>query len=58
MKPHQKIAIVGKSGNGKSTVFNLLLRYFDPTKGTITIDGINIKNLSEESLRKNISIPM
>lgn len=56
MKPHQKIAIVGKSGNGKSTVFNLLLRYFDPTKGTITIDGINIKNLSEESLRKNISI--
>ena len=56
MNPHQKIAIVGKSGNGKSTVFNLLLRYFDPTKGTITIDGINIKNLSEESLRKNISI--
>jgi len=56
IKPHQKIAIVGKSGNGKSTVFNLLLRYFDPTKGTITIDGINIKNLSEESLRKNISI--
>ena len=56
MNPHQKIAIVGKSGNGKSTVLNLLLRYFDPTKGTITIDGINIKNLSEESLRKNISI--
>lgn len=56
MKPHQKIAIVGKSGNGKSTIFNLLLRYFDSTKGTITIDGINIKNLSEESLRKNISI--
>ena len=56
IEPHKKIAIVGKSGNGKSTIFNLLLRYFDVTKGTITIDGTNIKNLTEESLRQNISI--
>lgn len=54
--PNKKIAIVGKSGNGKSTLFNLLLRYFDPTEGKILLDGINIKDLTEKSLRKNISI--
>ena len=54
--PNKKIAIVGRSGNGKSTVFNLLLRYFDATKGKILIDGINIKDLSEDSLRNSISI--
>ena len=55
-EPKKKIAIVGKSGNGKSTIFNLLLRYFDATKGTIKIDGINIEDLNEKSLRKNVSI--
>lgn len=54
--PNKKIAIVGKSGNGKSTIFNLLLRYFDATSGEILIDGINIKDLTEKSLRRNISI--
>ena len=54
--PNKKIAVVGKSGNGKSTIFNLLLRYFDTTKGEILIDGVNIKDLTEESLRNNISI--
>lgn len=54
--PNKKIAIVGRSGNGKSTVFNLLLRYFDATKGKILIDGINIKDLSEDCLRNSISI--
>ena len=54
--PHKKIAIVGKSGNGKSTIFNLLLRYFDSTTGKILIDDINIKDLTEKSLRENISI--
>ena len=53
---HKKIAIIGRSGNGKSTIFNLLLRYFDANEGTITLDGINIKDLTEKSLRKNISI--
>ena len=56
IEPQKKIAIVGRSGNGKSTIFNLLLRYFDSTKGLIRIDGIDIKDLSEKSLRKNISI--
>ncbi len=56
IEPNKKTAIVGRSGNGKSTIFNLLLRYFDATKGEILIDGINIKDLTEESLRSNISI--
>ena len=56
LEPNKKIAIIGKSGNGKSTIFNLLLRYFDVTEGSITIDGININDLTEESLRNNISI--
>ena len=56
IKPNKKIAIIGRSGNGKTTVFNLLLRYFDTKQGKILIDDINIKDLTEESLRKNISI--
>ena len=56
IEPNKKIAIVGKSGQGKTTLFNLITRIFEPTKGEITIDGINIKDLTEESLRKNISI--
>ena len=52
----EKIAIVGRSGNGKSTIFNLLLRYFDATEGSILIDNVNILDLTEESLRNNISI--
>ncbi len=54
--PNKKIAIVGKSGQGKSTLFNLLTRVFDVNKGKITLDGINIKDIDEETLRKNISI--
>ena len=56
LEPHKKIAIVGKSGQGKSTLFNLLTRVFDVNKGTITLDGIDIKDLDEKTLRKNISI--
>ena len=56
LEPNKKIAIIGKSGNGKSTIFNLLLRYFNTSEGTITVDGININDLTEESLRNNISI--
>ena len=54
--PNKKIAIVGKSGQGKSTIFNLLMRYFDTSTGKILINDINIKDLTEENLRKNISI--
>lgn len=54
--PNKKIAIVGKSGQGKSTIFNLLMRYFDVSKGEILINGININELTEKSLRSNLSI--
>ena len=56
LEPGRKIAIVGRSGNGKSTIFNLLLRYFDTSIGSITVDGVNINDLSEKSLRDSISI--
>ena len=56
LNPNRKIAIVGKSGQGKSTLFNLVTRIFDVNKGEILLDGINIKDLSEASLNKNISI--
>ena len=56
IEPNKKIAIVGKSGQGKSTLFNLLTRVFDPKGGMITLDGVDIKTLSEDNLRKNISI--
>lgn len=56
LQPNKFTAIVGSSGGGKSTIFNLLTRIFDCNKGQICIDGVNIKKLTEESLRKNISI--
>lgn len=55
IKTNQKTAIVGRSGNGKTTIFNLLLRYFDVTSGEVLIDGVDIKDLTEKSLRKTIS---
>lgn len=54
--PHQKIGIVGKSGQGKTTIFNLLTRVFDAQTGNITIDDVNIKDLTETNLRQNIAI--
>lgn len=56
LEPNKKIAIVGKSGQGKSTLFNLITRIFDVKEGLITLDDINIKDLTEEELRKHISI--
>ena len=54
VKPGEYIALVGSSGIGKSTICSLILRLYDPTKGEILIDGVNIKNLKLENLRKNI----
>lgn len=56
IEPNKKVAIVGKSGQGKSTLFNLMTRIFDPTSGEILLDGVDIKTLTEEDLRKHISI--
>ncbi len=52
----KKIAVIGRSGQGKSTLFNLITRIFDPEKGSIYLDDIDIKDLTEDSLRKNISV--
>lgn len=53
---NKKIAVVGASGGGKSTLFNLITRLFEPTKGAIYLDKVNLKDLTEEELRKHISI--
>jgi len=49
-------ALVGHSGAGKSTIFNLLPRFYDPARGEIYIDGQNIRDITLSSLRKNISL--
>lgn len=56
IEPNKKVAIVGASGQGKSTLFNLITRLFDANAGTISIDDVNILDISEECLRKNVSI--
>lgn len=55
-KPGQKIAFVGSTGAGKTTVTNLLNRFYDIGEGTITIDGVDIKNIKRKELRKNIAM--
>lgn len=54
IEPGMHIAIAGESGCGKSTLLNLLLRLYDPLEGDILIDGCNIKNMSFNSLRRQI----
>ena len=54
--PGQKIAFVGSTGAGKTTVTNLLNRFYDIAEGEITIDGVDIKNIKREFLRKNIAM--
>lgn len=51
----KKVALVGSSGSGKSTIAKLLLKYYDPEEGEITIDGIDIQEYTNESLRQAIS---
>ena len=56
-EPGQVIALVGASGSGKSTIANLLPRFYDVTSGRISIDGTDIRNLSLASLRRHMPIP-
>ncbi len=56
VKTHETIGFVGKSGAGKTTIFNLLCKMYDVDEGVITIDGVNINELDKESIRDNITI--
>lgn len=53
---NETVAFVGKSGAGKTTIFNLLCKMYDVNSGTITIDGVNINELDKDSIRGNITI--
>jgi ATP-binding cassette subfamily B multidrug efflux pump len=54
--PGERVGIVGRSGAGKSTLVNLLLRFYDIDGGSIVIDGQNVAEVSQESLRENIGV--
>jgi len=55
-KPGQTIALIGPSGSGKTTFVNLLPRFYEATEGTIRIDGTDIRNVTQQSLREQIGI--
>ena len=56
IKANETVAFVGKSGSGKTTIFNLLCKMYDIEKGKITIDGIDIRELDKDTIRGNITI--
>lgn len=56
LSPGERVALVGASGAGKSTIVSLILRLYDPTQGAIFIDGVNTKDYRRESLRHEIGI--
>jgi len=56
IKPGSKVAIVGSTGAGKSTIINLLNRFYDIDSGEISVDGVNIKDFTLDSLRSNIAV--
>ncbi|WP_243239863.1 ABC transporter ATP-binding protein [Sulfobacillus harzensis] len=52
----QTVAIIGGTGSGKSTLINLVVRFYDPTAGTITLDGVDIRTLPLETLRQSLGL--
>ena len=56
IRPGEKIALVGPTGAGKSSIIRLLCRLYEPTKGRIIIDGIDIRDLSQEELRRHVGV--
>ena len=56
VKPGEKIALVGATGSGKTTVVNLLMRFYDPQGGKISIDGVDINDMPKDDLRRAIAI--
>ncbi len=58
VKAGQTVGIIGATGSGKSTLMNLLCRFYDVTSGSITLDGIDLRDMELSSLRKNIGMAM
>jgi ATP-binding cassette subfamily B protein len=58
VEPGQTVAILGATGSGKSTLINLIPRFYDATKGRVTIDGIDVREVTLESLRASIGIAL
>ncbi|CAG8839927.1 24510_t:CDS:2, partial [Racocetra persica] len=56
IEPGQTVALVGSSGSGKSTIVSLLERFYDPINGSILLDGVDIKNINIQSLRRQIGL--
>ncbi|WP_118847644.1 ABC transporter ATP-binding protein [Neisseria lactamica] len=56
IKPGEKVGLIGRSGAGKSTIVNLLLRFYEPQSGTVSIDGQDISGVTQESLRAQIGL--
>ena len=58
VRPGETVAIVGATGSGKTTLVNLVERFYDPDEGTVFLDGVDLKKWSKNQLRKNISLVM
>ncbi|MBH0228971.1 ABC transporter ATP-binding protein [Halobacillus yeomjeoni] len=56
MKQGQTVALVGHTGSGKSTIANLISRFYDPTKGAVKIDGVDLRDATIDSVRQQISV--
>jgi len=57
-EPGQTVAILGATGSGKSTLVNLIPRFYDPSRGRVTIDGIDVRKISEEALSSQVGIAL
>jgi ATP-binding cassette subfamily B protein len=56
VKPGESVALVGPSGAGKTTVFNLALRFYDPASGTVRLDGVDLRRADPDALRRRIAL--
>ncbi len=56
IQPGEKVALVGHTGSGKTSIINLVCRFYDPTQGRVTIDGHDLRDLRLESLRSQVSV--